>query len=57
MPPGQRVQRGDRLVEQQQPGLFGQGQRQRQLGSLPAAGVVRSADGRDRRTERGIRQN
>ena len=34
IPPGQRVQRGDRLVEQQQPGLLGQGQGQRHLGPL-----------------------
>ncbi|GAB3802384.1 hypothetical protein GCM10027605_21760 [Micromonospora zhanjiangensis] len=33
---GQRVQAGDRLVEQQQPGPLGQGERQRHLGALPA---------------------
>ena len=31
VPAGQRVEGGDRLVEQQQPGPFGQGKRQRQL--------------------------
>ena len=36
VPPGERVQRGDRLVEQQQPGPLGQGQRQRDLGPLAA---------------------
>ena len=36
VPPGERVERGDGLVEQQQPGLLGQRQRQRHLGPLPA---------------------
>jgi len=34
LPAGERVQRRDWLVEQQQPGPLGQGQRERQLGAL-----------------------
>ena len=34
LPPGERVERRDGLVEQQQPGPFGQRQRQRHLGTL-----------------------
>ncbi len=36
VPPGQRVERRDRLVEQQQPGLLGQDQGQRHLNPLAA---------------------
>ena len=34
VPPGQRVERGDRFVQQQQPGLLGQDQGQRDLSPL-----------------------
>lgn len=36
LPPGQRIEAGHRLVEQQQPGLLGQRQSERHLGPLPA---------------------
>src|SRR4029450_14161840 len=46
-PPGQRVQAGPRLVQQQQLRPFGQGQRQGDLGALPAGQGANPAVQRD----------
>ena len=64
LPPGERVERRDGLVEQQQPGPFGQRKRQRHLGSLAPgqrahrlvrrdAQAPRAAAGRTRRPSGG----
>jgi hypothetical protein len=45
--PGERIERGERLVEQQHPGPLGQRQAQRDLGSLPTRQCVHGTVERD----------
>ena len=47
VPPGQRVERGDRLIQQQQPGLLGQDQGQRDLGPLTSGQLAHRPVQRD----------